>query len=176
MIPEIPNYENFLKATNKAFPILPCSCRLWCQMFEKNTKTLSGLQNQASLYVLQPDRIWTKLLPEETTSDYGRKSGTLAACREYRVLERHMLIADGYTKGKRAIYIARNHDDTWLRTINGIFSLHSSQQSEIFHCQKSNLGFYFLDTKHRGIDPSARINKKFGEQTFGNKKAWQNNL
>ncbi len=31
---------------------------------------------------------------EETTSDYGRKSGKLAACREYRVLERHMLIAD----------------------------------------------------------------------------------
>lgn len=49
---------------------------------------------------------------EETTSDYGRKSGKLADCREYRVLERHMLIDDGYTKGKSAIYIARNHDDT----------------------------------------------------------------
>lgn len=49
---------------------------------------------------------------EKNTSDYGRKSGKLATCREYRVLERHILIADRYTKGKRAIYIARNYDDT----------------------------------------------------------------
>lgn len=54
------------------------------------------------------------------------------------------------------------------------YILHSKVKS--FTCQKSNLGFYFFDTKHRGIAPSARINKKFGEQTFDNKKAWQNDL
>lgn len=54
------------------------------------------------------------------------------------------------------------------------YILHSKVKS--FTCQKSNLGFYFFDTKHRGIAPSARSNKKFGEQTFGNKKAWQNDL
>lgn len=39
---------------------------------------------------------------EENTSDYGRKSGKLAACREYRVLEGHMLIDGGIYQGKKS--------------------------------------------------------------------------
>lgn len=53
--------------------------------------TDAGMHESDRYSKMRTAKIYTM---EETTSDYGRKSGKLAACREYRVLERHMLIAD----------------------------------------------------------------------------------
>lgn len=73
--------RKFSESYKQGFPDFALFMQIVMPDIWKNARTLSGLQNQASLYVLQPDRIWTKLLPEETAS-YGFRPAKVLQMRE----------------------------------------------------------------------------------------------